>query len=63
MKQKTTHGGKRPGAGSKAKDGATNLKRVSVSLDEPTESKAKRIGGNVSVGLRIAVKAFKEEKK
>jgi hypothetical protein len=64
MNSKTTHGGKRANAGHKAKDGATGLKRVNVSLDEPTVSKAKSIGdGEMSLGIRRAVKDYKLAKK
>ena len=55
---KKTHGGKRKGQGRKALDGATHTKRYLVLLDDESKSRAIEIGGNVSVGIRIAVKAF-----
>jgi len=40
------------------------MKRFNVSLDEPTVSKAKRIGDNeLSLGLRKAVKAYRLDKR
>jgi hypothetical protein len=64
MDSKSIHGGKRANSGSKAKDGATGLRHVTVSLDEPTVSKAKRIGDNeLSLGLRKAVKAYRLDKR
>lgn len=42
----------------------TPMKRFNVSLDEPTVSKAKRIGDNeLSLGLRKAVKAYRLDKR
>ena len=50
------HGGTRIGAGAKALHAAP-MKRVNVMLDEATIEKAKQIGsGNVSEGLREAVR-------
>ena len=44
-------------AGRKADDGATGLRRVGVGLDEQTIREAKRLGGgNLSLGLREAVR-------
>jgi hypothetical protein len=58
-RMKSTKGGARKGAGSKAKDGATKMIRKNVSLDEPTIVKAQKIGeGELSMGLRVAVKDF-----
>lgn len=43
----------------KKKDGTKNKKRVNVTLGEETLKKAKEIGmGNVSMGLRLAVRDF-----
>ena len=57
--KKSTHGGKRKGQGRKALDGATRTKRYLVLLDAETKRRAIEIGGNVSAGIRIAVKGFK----
>lgn len=52
------HGGHREGAGRKAEDEADGVARYNVSLDAPTVKKAKKLGGgNLSLGLRKAVKA------
>jgi hypothetical protein len=60
MAAETKRGGAREGAGRKAEDGVTQTKRVNVSLDSGTLEKAEKIGdGNVSVGIRRAVKKFK----
>jgi hypothetical protein len=54
--QKSTRGGRREGAGRKSLDGAVNMRRVNVMLDEPTIARAIRIGaGNLSLGIRKAV--------
>jgi hypothetical protein len=51
-------GGARKGAGKRA-DLPTPAKRVTVTLDEATLSKARTIGrGNVSAGIRMAVAKF-----
>jgi hypothetical protein len=56
--KKQQHGGPREGAGRKAEDKAEGTKRYNVSLDDPTVKKAKKLGeGNLSLGLRKAVKA------
>ena len=40
-------------------DGATDTKRKQISIDDETDTKAKKIGqGNLSLGVRIAVKAY-----
>ena len=58
--KKGGRGGSRPGAGRKTKDGITKTKRVNVSLDAETLDKAQQIGaGNVSEGVRRAIKRFK----
>jgi hypothetical protein len=55
---KKQHGGPREGAGRKAEDEAEGTARYNVSLDAPTVKKAKKLGeGNLSLGLRKAVKA------
>ena len=52
------HGGPRKGAGRKAEDEADGTARYNVSLDAKTVKKAKKLGeGNLSLGLRKAVKA------
>ncbi len=56
--KKKQHGGPREGAGRKAEDEAESTERYNVSLDAPTVKKAKKLGeGNLSLGLRKAVKA------
>ena len=57
---KPTKGGARKGAGRKATDGALKVMRKLVTLDAPTVTKAQKIGdGELSRGLRVAVKAYK----
>jgi hypothetical protein len=58
-KKKTrTRGGKRQGAGRPS----TGVRRVQVSLDDETIDKATNIGdGNLSRGVRIAVKDYKKK--
>lgn len=56
--KKLQHGGPREGAGRKAEDDAVGTKRYNVSLDSPTVKKALKLGGgNLSLGIRKAVKA------
>ena len=54
---KPARGGSRPGAGRKTSDGAKELKRTNVMLDDSTIDRAIEIGeGNLSLGIRRAVK-------
>lgn len=47
-------GGKREGAGRKAKDGSSGMVSYAVYLDERTVSRAREIGGgNLSLGIRL----------
>lgn len=49
--------------GRTGKDGATDTKAYQVTLDEEAANKARRIGeSNLSLGVRIAVKAYPEKK-
>jgi len=55
-----SHGGPGRGQGVKAADGATDLKRVNVSLDEASIAAAKALGdGEVSLGIRRALRNFR----
>jgi len=55
-KKKSTHGGKREGAGRPTEDDAEGLKRVIVMLNEHHVEAAKKRGdGNVSLGIRRAL--------
>jgi hypothetical protein len=48
-------GGSRKGAGRKAKDGRTGMKRYNVTLDTKTVATLRQVGlGNLSEGVRIA---------
>jgi hypothetical protein len=48
--------------GRQTRDGAT-VRRVQVMLDEATVDRAKELGsGNVSQGIRLAVKSMTDEK-
>jgi hypothetical protein len=59
---KSKHGGKRKGAGMKAKDGAKGLKTVQVVLTDGHVEKARAKGeGNVSLGIRRAIDEGKEK--
>lgn len=54
------HGGKREGAGAKPLKGEP-MTRVNVMLDDATIAKAKQIGGgNLSEGLREAVRRVRK---
>jgi len=58
-KQQRRRGGARPGAGRPTKDDAKNLKRINVMLDDTTINHGVKIGdGNLSLGIRRAVKAW-----
>ena len=55
MINKPRNGGARKGSGRKALDGATRLKRVTVSLDESSIEYLRKVGdGCLSVGIRRA---------
>ena len=61
MINKPKNGGARKGSGRKALDGATGLKRVTVSLDAETIEKARHIGNScVSAGIRLALRNLPE---
>lgn len=61
--KKPKRGGYRPNAGRIANDGAENLRRINVMLDDTTIEKAKEIGNsNLSLGIRRAVKSRKGSK-
>lgn len=50
------HGGARSGAGAKAADGASGMRRVNVTLDDASDEIAKRLGGgDRSLGIRRAL--------
>lgn len=50
------HGGARPGAGAKAGDGATGMRRVNITLDDVSDAIARRLGGgDRSLGIRRAL--------
>jgi hypothetical protein len=50
-------GGAREGAGVKASDGATNTRRVNITIDDESDAIAQRIGGgDRSLGIRLALK-------
>lgn len=57
MSDKPGRGGRRAGAGRKAKDGADKLRRVTLSLDPASLAIAQTLGGGeVSVGVRKALR-------
>ena len=62
MSKKTqpAHGGARAGAGLKAKDGATDLKRVNMMIRTTQREKLDRLGG--SVWLRAMIDGAKDPK-
>jgi hypothetical protein len=54
-------GGTRNGAGRPAAELTGSTKKVSVTIDAETIDRARRIGrGNLSGGIRVAVKNYKE---
>lgn len=62
--KKTNRGGPRKGAGRHTGDGAKGMKRYNVSLDPETVETARQIGGgNISQGIRLAVKRQKNDMK
>ena len=55
MINKPKNGGARKGSGRKALDGATGLKRVTVSLDDLSIEYLRKVGdGCLSIGIRRA---------
>jgi len=57
---KSKRGGARPGAGRKA-DGAPKTEQKNLRLDRETVARAKAIGdGNLSEGVRRAVKSYQD---
>jgi hypothetical protein len=59
-RKKRTHGGKREGAGRPA----TGVRKVQLTLDDETIDKGTDIGeGNLSHGVRVAVKEYKAPKR
>jgi hypothetical protein len=61
MSDKPKRGGARPGAGRKAKDGASETVRKAMSLDKASVEWALEIGdGEFSVGVRRALRLSKE---
>lgn len=55
-----THGGPGRGQGIKAADGATGLKRRSISIDDASAATLRQLGnGNLSVGIRLAAARIK----
>jgi hypothetical protein len=54
-------GGARTGSGPKPADGAKGMTRINITIDQEHDTIAKEIGeGDRSLGIRRALKAFKE---
>lgn len=52
----TNRGGRRPGAGRKAADGAKAVRRYTVTLDAAADKAARKLGdGDRSLGIRRAL--------
>ena len=50
------HGGAREGAGAKAVDGASGLRRVNITIDDASDAIARKLGdGDRSLGIRRAL--------